>query len=246
MSRLLLIPDGPLHAVPSIRLLSRVRLTAQVETRYTRRRATLWTGTRWCICHRDNSSYVGLRRSGATRWGAPGRRIRRARGEGRVGWYRVGVPGRARIIAGAAATGTAVQGAANGFDVVHVATHAIADDRDPLASHLVLAGDATNDGLLHLPESAVLRMAARLLVLSGCETLVGRLYEGEGFMGMARAATAGEAESVVATRWPTGAASADLMAVFYGRLAMGHESATALREAKLEFRRRPGFAHPFY
>jgi len=145
-----------------------------------------------------------------------------------------------------AATETAARAAAHGMSIVHFASHAVADGRDPLASYLRLGPDAANDGYLHANEIAAERLSARLVVLSGCETLVGPDYRGEGLMGLARAFLAGGAGAVLASQWPVGPGTAELMGAFYRGLASGEEPGAALRAAQLALRRDPRTAHPFY
>jgi CHAT domain-containing protein len=111
---------------------------------------------------------------------------------------------------------------------------------------LRLASDGANDGYFHVNEIAGTRWHTRLVVLSACETFGGRLYEGEGLMGLARAFLASGAEAVVATQWPVGAGSADVMAVFYRGLSAGSAPDAALRDAQLALRRIPETSHPFY
>ena len=65
-------------------------------------------------------------------------------------------------------------------------------------------------------------------------------------MGLARAFLAGGARAVVATQWPIGAASADLMDAFYQRLAAGSPPDVALHDAQSALRRSPATSHPFY
>ena len=107
-------------------------------------------------------------------------------------------------------------------------------------------GDERHDGYLHLVEIAGEMRPRGLVVLSACETVVGRLYQGEGLLGLSRAFLAAGARAVVATHWPVGAASAELMTRFHGGLARAASPSAALREAKLVLRRNPATAHPFY
>ena len=65
-------------------------------------------------------------------------------------------------------------------------------------------------------------------------------------MGLARAFLASGSTAVVASRWPVGPATAELMGGFYRRLAKGEELAGALRNAQLDLRRNPRTAHPFH
>ncbi|HET9516082.1 MAG TPA: CHAT domain-containing protein, partial [Gemmatimonadales bacterium] len=150
------------------------------------------------------------------------------------------------VLEGVDASETAVRKATGKYTILHFATHAEADDREPLASHLRLGADSLADGFFHLEEIAQDRRPTRLAVLSACETLSGRLYQGEGLMGLARAFLAGGAQAVVATQWPIGPASADLMGEFHRALAGGNQPGAALRSAKLALRRQPATAHPFY
>ena len=77
----------------------------------------------------------------------------------------------------------------------------------------------------------------RLVVLSACESGLGKAENGEGVYGMRRALTLAGAESQVVSLWPVSdAATASFMAGFYGRVAAGEPLAEALRETKREMR----------
>ena len=153
--------------------------------------------------------------------------------------------GAVTVLSGAGATENALRGA-RGFSILHFAAHAEADDREPLASHLRLAPDSANDGFLHLGEISAQRHTGQLVILSACETLSGTLFRGEGLMGLGRAFITAGAVGVVATQWPIGPSSAELMGEFHRKLAAGLDAAAALREAKRSLRRNPATAHPFY
>ncbi|HXV15097.1 MAG TPA: CHAT domain-containing tetratricopeptide repeat protein [Candidatus Krumholzibacteria bacterium] len=86
---------------------------------------------------------------------------------------------------------------------------------------------------------------ARLVVLSGCESALGRATQGEGVLGVAAAFFAAGARSLVASIWEVDdAVTADLMERFYAQLSEGKSVAAALRAAQLDVREdRP---HPFY
>jgi CHAT domain-containing protein len=154
--------------------------------------------------------------------------------------------GHVRRLEGDAATETVAQHTAADYAVLHFAVHAIADDADPLASHLRLAPDSGSDGLLHSSEIATQSHTGQLVVLSACETQMGRLYHGEGIMSLTRAFLATGATAVVATQWPVGAATADLMTGFYRSLAAGADPATALRTSQRRLRHDARTSHPFY
>jgi CHAT domain-containing protein len=249
IDRLILVPDGALHYMPFEALVTEAppapspRGAAYLTARYVidRYEVAYLPSAQFLLDVRGREPL--LRASGvllAVAHGAPGadREVEAIQ----AAWPR----GRVRVLRGEAATETAARRAGRGASVVHFAVHARADDRDPLASHLRLGADGGGDGYLHSAEVAEERWTARMVVLSACETLSGRLYAGEGLMGLARAFLASGAESVVATRWPVGPSSADLMGVFYRRLAAGEDAAAALRAGKLALRRDPRTAHPFH
>ncbi len=151
-----------------------------------------------------------------------------------------------RVLVRREATETAVRRAWTGAELIHIAAHASADGNDPMQSHLSLQPDVHNDGLLHITEVIGSQLNARLVVLSACETMPGRLYQGEGLMGLARAFQVAGAETVIATRWPIGAETAAMMDRFYSALSAGKVPSTALREARLTVRKNSGTGHPFY
>ena len=131
-------------------------------------------------------------------------------------------------------------------EVLHVAAHGMVDDRDPLASHLQLAADAGDDGLLYSSEIATHRLTPSVVVLTACEAVSGRLYAGEGLVGLARAFLVSGASQVIASQWPVDSSAAELTGVFYRELAAGNPPPEALRTAQLALLSRPGTAHPIH
>jgi CHAT domain-containing protein len=67
---------------------------------------------------------------------------------------------------------------------VHFAVHSLVDDQMPEYSTLVLSPDERSDGFLQTFEILKSRLNSRLVTLSGCETALGRLYKGEGLLGL--------------------------------------------------------------
>lgn len=130
-------------------------------------------------------------------------------------------------------------------DIIHLAVHAAPNDAAPPFAHLALAGDVHEDGVLHTFEIEDLRWNGALIVLSGCDTGIGRIAGGEGVLSLSRAFLRAGASATVATLWPIGEGSAELMGEFYRQLAVGLPPAEALRQAKL--RALQGrFAHPLF
>lgn len=133
------------------------------------------------------------------------------------------------------------------FRVLHLATHGILDDRAPLYSSLLLAPSAADDGLLEAWEILALDLHADLAVLSACDTARGRVGAGEGMIGMSWAFQAAGVPTLVVSQWRADSkATASLMVDFHRRLVAGDAPAEALREAQLALRRDRRYRHPFY
>ncbi|HUL73405.1 MAG TPA: CHAT domain-containing protein, partial [Vicinamibacterales bacterium] len=147
-----------------------------------------------------------------------------------------------RTLAGPDASEAAVKHDAGAYAVLHFATHGlIAPDR-PLASSLMLAAGGGEDGYLRVDEIFGLDLAARLVVLSGCSTGLGRL-SGDGILGLSRAFIYAGTPAVVVSQWDiSDRATAFLMDHFYTALRQGQSTAAALRAAQLATRER--YPHP--
>ena len=103
------------------------------------------------------------------------------------------------------------------------------------------------DGLLQIHEIFDLELTADLVVLSGCETALGKAVRGEGLLGMTRAFLYAGASAVSVSLWPVeDDSTALLMTDFYRELRAGATVVEALRSAKLTHSRRPGTAYPYY
>ncbi len=156
---------------------------------------------------------------------------------------------------GTAATEERAKSLGPGTRYLHFATHGVLDERFPLDSALVLSipaafRDDRDNGLLQAWEIFErLRLDADLVVLSACDTGLGKELGGEGLIGLTRAFQYAGARSVVASLWavedPT---TAELMVRFYRHLKDGKPKDEALRAAKIELIEGPveHAAHPFY
>ena len=136
--------------------------------------------------------------------------------------------------------------------IIHFAAHGFLDSEHPELSAIVLSmtdrnGVKTN-GLMPLPDIYALDLSAELIVLSACETALGKDMRGEGLVGLTHSFMSAEAKSVVASLWKVDdRATAALMAAFYeGMLQKGMTPAAALRSAKLKMIRETQWTAPYY
>lgn len=121
------------------------------------------------------------------------------------------------------------------FDYIHFATHGILGGEIPDANDpaLVLSHEDGEDALLTSTEISKLKLNARLVVLSACNTGSGQYFRGEGITGIARAFKIAGANDIVASLWPVDSfATEKLMGYFYEFISKGYSSADALYSAK--------------
>jgi CHAT domain-containing protein/Flp pilus assembly protein TadD len=133
------------------------------------------------------------------------------------------------------------------YRFLHFATHGSFAATDPGGGRLVLAQTGPN-GFLHLADIYELDLQADLVVLSACQSALGREMRGEGMMGMTRGFFYAGAERVLVSLWNVNdRVTAELMQRFYrGILAEGLSPAAALRAAQDGIRRQKGWRAPYY
>jgi len=138
------------------------------------------------------------------------------------------------------------------YRIVHFATHGLIDSRTPALSGLMLSrvGEQGKpvEGFLGLRDVYNLRLGADLVVLSGCETALGKEVRGEGLVGLTQGFLYTGARQVVASLWRVeDRATAELMTRFYqGLLVEGRAPAAALRQAQLAIRQEKRWRSPYY
>jgi CHAT domain-containing protein len=127
--------------------------------------------------------------------------------------------------------------------LVHFATHGELNESDPLSSAVLLVPGGGEDGRLEVREVFGLDLHARLVVLSACETGLGKLSRGDELVGLQRAFLYAGTPAVVTTLWKVDdRASYELVRAFYDRLdTVG--PVEALRQAQRETLH--AFPHPF-
>lgn len=138
------------------------------------------------------------------------------------------------------------------YRFIHFATHGLLNSEQPELSGLVLSlvdekGNAQN-GFLRLFDVYNMDLNADLVVLSGCQTALGRHMHGEGLIGLTRGFMYAGASRVIASLWRVDdEATAELMKKFYeGVLTRGERPATALRNAQMWMRQQKRWNSPYY
>lgn len=138
------------------------------------------------------------------------------------------------------------------FRIIHFATHGLLNSKHPELSGLVLSlvdqqGNSQN-GFLGLQDIYNLNLRADLVVLSACETALGKDVPGEGLIGMTRGFMYSGANRVLASLWKVDdVATAELMALFYRSMEQAEmRPAAALRQAQIEMWKRKRWISPYY
>ena len=163
----------------------------------------------------------------------------------------------------------------NRYRYIHLATHGIIDENHPNRSGLALSTQETltpssrEDGMLRSSEIFGLNIDSDMVVLSACNTGLGKVVEGEGILGLQRSFFYAGASTVVVSLWNVyDRSTASFMNEFYKALNsagrqqdwsdrllrwIGWEQsipfgnkAAAMRHAKLQMIKHPLFNHPVY
>ncbi|MCB0707173.1 MAG: tetratricopeptide repeat protein [Saprospiraceae bacterium] len=155
------------------------------------------------------------------------------------------------ILSGPDATKERFRKEAPNYQVLHLATHASANDTMGSYSYLAFQGNQRGGDSTRLfaRELYNMRLPADLVVLSACETGVGEWQRGEGMISLARGFFYSGSKSLLTSLWKLDdRSSSQLMTSFYGYLLKGETKDLALQQAKLDFIRESSSvrAHPFY
>ncbi len=133
--------------------------------------------------------------------------------------------------------------------IVHLATHGILDDKNPLNSHLLFHPDEQNDGQLFSYEIFGLEMDVDLLILSSCNSGSGYIQSGEGILSLAKAFQFAGSKSLLFTLWEVDdQANSLLIKHFLSFLEMGLSKDVALKKAKMAYLQNAHDikSHPYY
>ena len=151
-----------------------------------------------------------------------------------------------------ASRAVALSGILGQYRYLHFATHGYLDTERPELSALVLSQldrqGRPIDGFLRVNDIYNSRLSADLVVLSACQTGLGKEVRGEGLMGLTRAFLYAGVPRVIVSLWSVDdRATAELMAAFYRSLLRGHKRPSeALLDAQLALRKHNEWQSPYY
>lgn len=260
VTRLLVVPDGPLHFIPFEALTvpnARELLVERFEISYLPSAAFLvrrnappdrrwrWPWQRTLVAFGDPPAVSAAPSPGEAALPHLSHADEEIRG------IAESLAGRSDLHLGADAQKRFLHQELPGVPLLHFSTHAIADTRDPERSRILLAPAAAGGPIdyLFLREIYDLDLTGvELVTLSACDTERGKVIRGEGVEGFSRALLAAGAAAAVTTMWDVvDHAGAEFMKQFYFALARGESKASALRQAKLQFLRSElAWSHPRY
>ncbi len=139
------------------------------------------------------------------------------------------------------------------YKILHFATHGLIDEKRPELSGILLSlfdkdGKPQDGGFIRLQDVYGLNLHADLVVLSACDTGIGKEVKGEGVMSLNNAFLQAGAKSVVSSLWKVDDnATKDLMTEFYRGIASDALTASAaLRQAQIKMYNDPRYRSPFY
>jgi CHAT domain-containing protein/uncharacterized protein HemY len=138
------------------------------------------------------------------------------------------------------------------YRIIHFATHGILNSQNPELSGIVLSlinpQGETENGFLQLEKIYNLNLPAELVVLSACETGLGKEIKGEGIVGLTRGFMYAGTPRVVVSLWSVAdEATAELMTKFYqGMLQQDLTPAAALRQAQIALWQEKKWDAPFF
>lgn len=125
------------------------------------------------------------------------------------------------------------------YKIVHIASHSFMNEDQPDISGVIFAQPAdsvfSNDGILYSGETYNLDLSADLVVLSSCESGLGKLFRGEGMMALNRGFLYSGASNIVFSLWKIpDKHTSELMIEFYKQMISGKTYSESLRQAKLK------------
>ena len=132
--------------------------------------------------------------------------------------------------------------------ILHLSTHAMMNEATAEQSFIAFH-NADSNYKLFLHQIEQLPLQTEMVVLSACETGIGKVLNGEGMFSMKKAFFQAGSKSVISSLWKSNdQTTAEIMSYFYSNLKEGKPKDEALRQAKLKYigLADPGYDHPYY
>ncbi len=148
------------------------------------------------------------------------------------------------ILTGKQATESALLKRIGDYDIIHIASHGEFDSVNPLFSALLLARDQKLDGRLEYTDVFQVRMNAELIVLSACQTGLGKVEAGDEVIGLTRAFTYAGTQAIISSLWRVSDVATGLLVKHFYRNYVHMNKADSLRQAQLFVKKR--YPHPAY
>lgn len=145
----------------------------------------------------------------------------------------------------------------NKYKIIHIATHGYVDAEKPELSCLLLSRDPKvgDDGILYSGEIYNLNLNSDIVILSACETGLGKITKGEGIIGLSRALLYAGSKNIIVSLWKVSDISTtELMIDFYSYLLKESDTfsdkmpifSDKLYQAKINMIDNEKYAHPFF
>ncbi len=133
------------------------------------------------------------------------------------------------------------------YRFLHIATHGLLNIENPQFSGLLFSSDNGENSYWQTFEIFKSHIPAETVVLSACETGLGKVIRGEGLIGLTRAFLYAGASRVCVSLWKVADISTPvLMKYFYQDMLAGNGSARALRQAQLKLLEEGMYSHPYF
>jgi len=138
---------------------------------------------------------------------------------------------------------------------IHIASHGFANDKNPSLSAIAFSQpakrtnnkDSIEDGILYSGEIYNLKLNADLVVLSACETGIGKMVKGEGMLSMTRGFLYAGVPNIIYSLWRVPDKNTkELMVELYDKILEGNDYTTALRKAKIKILNNSSTSFPIH
>jgi len=137
----------------------------------------------------------------------------------------------------------------NDYKIVHIASHSFMNEVQPDISGIIFSqptdSSFSNDGILYASETYNLDLNADLVVLSSCESGLGKLFKGEGMIALTRGFLYSGTSNILFSLWKIpDKHTSELMVEFYRQMISGKSYSESLRQAKLKLIKNEVTARP--